>query len=78
MCISSVLDDRNHNNFLINVFELECAPLYGSYAVCGKRPAMEVATANIPNVAQFMKLPAQMSAAYQIIKACEPEFIWSI
>ncbi|PWA63112.1 Protein phosphatase 2C [Artemisia annua] len=72
-----MLADRNHANFVRSVFELECMPLYGSYAVCSKRPATEDATANVPNVAHFMKIPTQMSAAYHIIKRVNPNY-WSI
>jgi protein phosphatase 2C len=67
-----MLADRNHTNFVRSVFQLQCVPLYGSYAVCGKTPATEDATANVPNVALFMKIPTQMSVAYHIIKHVNP------
>ena len=75
--IGSHVCRQDHTNFVRSVLQLQCVPLYGSYAVYGKRPATEDATANVPIVAQFMKIPTQMSVAYHY-KACEPEFIWSI
>ncbi|GAA0148564.1 protein phosphatase [Lithospermum erythrorhizon] len=40
-----------------SVFEVDCVPLWGLTAVCGRRPEMEDAATTIP---RFMKLPLHM------------------
>lgn len=63
------LADKNHSKGVRSVFELEYVPLYGSHAVCGKRPEMEDAVVNVP---QFMKIPVRMLAADHIINRVNP------
>nr|GEY56276.1 protein phosphatase 2C 16-like isoform X1 [Tanacetum cinerariifolium] len=65
----AVLADNNQRKGVRSVFELECVPLYGSHAVCGKRPEMEDAVVNVP---QFMKIPVRMLAADHIINHVNP------
>ncbi|GJU73868.1 phosphatase 2C 16-like protein isoform X1 [Tanacetum coccineum] len=65
----AVLADNNQRKGVRSVFELECVPLYGSHAVCGKRPEMEDAVVNVP---QFMKIPVRMLAADHIINRVNP------
>ncbi|KAI3727337.1 hypothetical protein L1987_67150 [Smallanthus sonchifolius] len=49
--------DKKHGKVVKSVFELEYLPLWGSNAVCGKRPEMEDAVIAVP---QFMKIPIKM------------------
>ncbi|KAI3521387.1 hypothetical protein L1887_10850 [Cichorium endivia] len=63
------IGEKNNGKVLRSVFELEYLPLWGSHAVCGKRPEMEDAVVAVP---QFMEVPIKMFVADHVIDMVNP------